>query len=278
MQDTMTHNATSMVMTGPHLESLLWTSRRPDQPSAWHGHVSFVHWLVSAARPRLIVELGTERGISYTSMCHAVAILGMNARCYAIDTWQGDAHTGSYDDSIYEDLKAFNDTYYGGFSSLLRCLFDEALSRFERGTIDLLHIDGLHTYEAVKHDFDTWLPKMSERGIVLFHDIAIRSGNFGVWRLWEELQQRYPSFAFAHSAGLGVLLTGASPSSTIAALCQVTDKEEVSNVGEAFRIFSDLARNNGLRDMELQVLRRKISTLQGVVRRSTQDMMAAVDG
>lgn len=37
-------------------------------------------------------------------------------------------------------------------------------------TIDVLFIDGDHTYEGCKADIDAWYPHMAKKGVMLFHD------------------------------------------------------------------------------------------------------------
>ena len=188
--------------------SLAITPARRTDVVSWHGHLPFAFFCIDHVKPRVFVELGTHRGDSYSAFCQRIAELGLDTACYAVDTWQGDDQAGYYDDAIYREFKAYHDINYANFSKLLRMTFDEAVSQFAEGSIDLLHIDGLHTYEAVAHDFMTWLPKMSERGIVLFHDTQVRTDDFGVWRFWEEVSAKYPHFAFEHSNGLGVLAVG----------------------------------------------------------------------
>ena len=176
--------------------------------SAWHGHAPFAFWLIAALKPRQFVELGTHHGFSYLSFCQAAERNGLDARGYAVDTWRGDEHAGFYDDEVYTRLQDRHDPRYGGFSRLVRSTFDEALPHFAEKSIDLLHIDGRHFYEDVKHDFESWKNKLSDRAIVLLHDTNVRERGFGVFRLWEELREQYPAFEFLHGHGLGVLGIG----------------------------------------------------------------------
>ena len=174
--------------------------------SAWSAHLPFAADLISAIQPSLIVELGTHYGDSYFGFCQSVAENGLACLCYAVDHWRGEEHSGLYGEEVFEDVRRHNDLYYKSFSYLLRSSFDDAVHQFAGETIDLLHLDGLHTYDAVCHDLRTWLPKVKPGGIVLLHDIAVRHDDFGVWRLWDELAGEFAeTFAFHHSWGLGVL-------------------------------------------------------------------------
>lgn len=216
------------------LEPIFWTPERLNRPSTWWGHVPFAFWITAISKPRLVVELGTQQGVSYAAFCEAVARSRLETRCYAVDTWGGDAHTGSYDDDVYNDLKDFHDKRYASFSELLRKTFDDACDSFEDGTIDLLHIDGYHTYEAVRHDFETWRPKLSERAVVLFHDTNVREGDFGVWRFFGELKKELPSFEFLHCYGLGVAVIGAEAPGAVRELCGLTQGQDIAAVRERF--------------------------------------------
>lgn len=194
--------------------------------SAWTEHAPFAYWLIATHQPSLVVELGTHWGYSFFAFCQAVQKLGLPARCFAVDTWQGDDQAGRYGEEVFRSVNGYNDAHYSAFASLMRTTFDAAAPSFADRSVDLLHIDGRHTYENVSHDFAVWLPKLSGRGIVMFHDVNERKQDFEVWRLWSELREKYSHFEFEHGHGLGILAVGDEIGAPLRALFEA-DTDEI---------------------------------------------------
>ena len=79
--------------------------------------------------------------------------------------------------------------------------------------IDFLFIDGDHSYEGVKKDFETYSPLVRKGGIIAFHDVApkgIPELTGGVPRFWKEISGNYPTNVFIKDMdqtgfGIGVL-------------------------------------------------------------------------
>lgn len=171
---------------------------------AWTSHLHFAYDLVATLKPALLVELGVDRGESYFAFCQSAVENQTGTRCIGIDTWRGDQHAGGYDETTFAQVSEHNRANYQSFSTLVRSEFDDALSQFESGSIDVLHLDGLHTETAVRHDVHSWLPKLRPRGILLLHDVDVRRKEFGAWKVWEELQARGRSWTFHDGPGLAV--------------------------------------------------------------------------
>ena len=231
--------------------------------SAWMGHQHFAYWLINEFQPNQFVELGTHLGVSFFAICQAVKDLGLNTACHAVDSWKGDSHAGFYDDTVYSTVLQYRDKHYAEFAHLHKMLFSEALVNFEDNSVDLLHIDGFHAYEAVKDDFESWLPKLTDTAIVLFHDTHEYQDGFGVYIFWEEIQKKYKwTLEFPHAHGLGVLSLSQQETPPLPIFSESSEPTSIyhflSTLGNKFR--NDVDRlNQSLK--ELQASKQQVKNL-----------------
>ncbi len=74
--------------------------------------------------------------------------------------------------------------------------------------VDFLFIDGDHTYEGVKRDFELYSSLVKKKGVISFHDIKAYHSGCGVYKFWDEIKTRYKHLEFAdkdNPYGIGVI-------------------------------------------------------------------------
>jgi predicted O-methyltransferase YrrM len=143
--------------------------------------------------PTTIVEIGTAQGGTLYALCQ---LASDDAFIVSIDLPGGEFGGG------YSEAAAGRFASFVGKSQSLRCIrrdsHDEETVEMLRGalggrTVDLLFIDGDHTYEGVKRDFELYSPLVGEGGLIAFHDIVLHpnSPSCKVDEFWDELKSSH---------------------------------------------------------------------------------------
>src|ERR1041385_8139277 len=130
---------TSPEYRGPRIESYFGDH--------WSMHLPFAYELMREFRPRVFAELGVWKGESYFTFCQSALENNVAVKCFGIDSWRGDVQMGQVDAELRLEVEHYNKARYAQFSALKPKTFDEAVGDFADESIDLLHIDGTHTYE-----------------------------------------------------------------------------------------------------------------------------------
>lgn len=190
------------------------------------SYLPFMMFLIEYLRPKVFVELGAEDGASYCACCQIIKTLNLTTHCYGFYALEQDDKPGA---QVFTELKQYHDSLYQRFSKLTRMTFDAALMDFENGTIDLLYIRAARSYEAVKHLYHDWLPKMSDQGSIIFHHTMNCQLSDGVGRLWQEIKSVLPHFELPYENGLGIISVSDNESSPLLDLARLS-KEDTSQL------------------------------------------------
>lgn len=162
--------------------------------SAWIGHEQFAEWLVEKVQPKVTVDLGVDYGFSLFAL--ALPKIGT---VYGIDSFEADAHAGHHEDNYAVVLKFKEDHNFDNVE-IIKGWFSEIAKTWDK-QIDILHIDGLHTYDAIKEDWTNWSKFLTNAGVIIMHDVI----SFPELTLFFN-QISSPKAYFTHSAGLGIVV------------------------------------------------------------------------
>ena len=221
-------------LSSPHFEPLFWSPERLGRPSAWWGHVPFAFWLVAQCRPQLLVEFGTYDGVSYAAFCEAVSRLQLATQCFAFSGRGADSEQGGNADDIDIEFQELHGKRYALFSKILQRSVEAGWGVFADHTIDLLHINGQYSCHTFHDDFDAWRVKLSNRAVIVVHDINHPQAHEWLSRLFETLKREAPSFEFVHGRGLGVVALGSHAPVQVRELCGLSTEHEIAAVRERF--------------------------------------------
>ncbi len=158
--------------------------------------------VVNKKKPSTIVEIGTAEG----------GTLYLWARYIESAEKIVSVDLGVEFEKRHKFFKKFNEekelTFVEGYSQE-----EETFKRVFKETnmsVDFLFIDGDHSYEGVKGDFEVYSDIVNGGGVIAFHDI-IETGyeNMGVPRLWREIKGDYNSEEIinpkSEQGGIGIL-------------------------------------------------------------------------
>lgn len=166
--------------------------------------------IVRRLEPRVIVEIGTFKGGTLFLWCRTNPRLEL---VVSIDL-PGGRWGGGYADRRRRLYREFLRDRPGAEMALLRAdsHAPETLDTLRRelggAPIDFLYVDGDHSYDGVKQDFEMYSPLVRRGGCVAFHDVATRNPDVEVDRFWREIRDRYDHrelVAEGSNKGIGVL-------------------------------------------------------------------------
>lgn len=166
--------------------------------------------IVAKLKPRSILEIGTARGCT---LCVLSRLAQFDAVIVSVDL------PGGRFGGVYGPVSKLLYLCCGKYFQAMHLIHGDShcpqtLQRVKEcwPDFDLIFIDGDHTYEGVKQDFENYSPMLSKGGIIAFQDIAEHPAESGcnVSRFWNEIKGQYrhdeiiadPSQGWA---GIGIL-------------------------------------------------------------------------
>jgi predicted O-methyltransferase YrrM len=167
--------------------------------SDWTENREFAMWLIQKMRPKTVVDLGFDKGLStivfgYRNQGHVFGIDWFEAGKYAEKSFALDSAFRNLSEAI-----RFN--YIKNIHLIIGPFLD--ISNTWKKKIDLLHIDSAPSYLEAKLRYEGWIRHLVEGGMILINDVI--SQKLGAGRFFEEIP--FPKAILTGGRGIGVATT-----------------------------------------------------------------------
>lgn len=164
--------------------------------SNWKGNLPFVFWLTRYFRPKTIVDLGFDRGLSTIAFAYR-----NRGHVFGVDWFEEESYVAK---SLTLDRAFLNISdairfHYAKNIHLIMGPFKEISKTWTR-KIDILHIGWAHSYPLVKRHFENWNTYLNAGGIILISGVSAFPAETGVF--FNELPLH--KFILSGEQGLGV--------------------------------------------------------------------------
>ncbi len=129
--------------------------------------------LVYLNQAQTIVEIGVAEAKSTDWLCRGAKLRG--GKVYGYDLWDTHGLNNQFQhwsskEKCEEYLQSKGHTNFELTKINSRTPEFAELIKTKHPSIDLAYIDGCHSYDGIKNDFDIIYPLLSECGVIVFHD------------------------------------------------------------------------------------------------------------
>jgi|LakMenEpi03Aug12_release.lakeMendotaPanAssembly.Ray.scaffolds.fasta_scaffold03232_19 predicted O-methyltransferase YrrM len=144
----------------------------------WFDYQNF-YSEIAKNKYKILVEVGVWKGHSISFLSKKLKEQDYDFDLYGVDLFeQSEIYKNDGNEYLSEQIPIIWEIYnynleINGVRNLIKDIKDyswEASKKFEDRSVDFVFLDADHSYESVKKDIESWLPKIKTGGMIAGHD------------------------------------------------------------------------------------------------------------
>jgi len=173
----------------------------------------FIHYaFVSAIRPSRILCVGSQQGY-IPAICALACKDNRHGHVDFVDAGKNSGESGNWGGTGFwkqhDPKQHFSVLGLDARITPYITTTKQFAKKVKKRNWDYIYIDGDHSYQGVKTDYQLFWPKLSEDGLMSLHDVTLKGTyggeEFGAWKLWQEIKSDHKFYIGSGGASLGFI-------------------------------------------------------------------------